>query len=79
MEDELTTVKTVKAGIYRRLRHPGEEIRMGDVLGEILDPYEGEVISQIVAPTDGIIFFSHKKPLVTESEVVFKIIRRMHE
>lgn len=79
MEDELTTVKTDKSGIYRRLHHPGEEIRMGDVLGEILDPYEGDVISQIEAPTDGIIFFSHKKPLVTESEVVFKIIRRMHE
>lgn len=78
-EEELTIVKTNAAGIYRRLKHPGEEVHMGETLGEILDPYEGEVIRRILSPTDGIIFFSHKKPLVTESEIVFKIIRRLHE
>lgn len=78
-EEELTIVKTDAAGIYRRLKCPGEEVHMGEALGEILDPYEGEVIRQIMSPTDGIIFFSHKKPLVTESEIVFKIIRRLHE
>ena len=52
---------------------------MGEVLAEILHPYEGEVISRILAPTEGIIFFAHKKPLVTESEVIYKIIRRLYE
>lgn len=78
-EDELAIVKTDTSGIYRRLKHPGEEVRMGEVLGEILDPYEGDVIRQILSPVEGMIFFSHKKPLVTESEIVYKIIRRLHE
>lgn len=78
-EEELTQIKTNVGGIYRRLKKPGEEVHMGEVLAEILHPYEGEVISRILAPTEGIIFFAHKKPLVTESEVIYKIIRRLYE
>ena len=78
-EEELTQIKTNVGGIYRRMKNPGEEVHMGEVLAEILHPYEGEVISRILAPTEGIIFFAHKKPLVTESEVIYKIIRRLYE
>jgi predicted deacylase len=78
-ENDLTAVRNEVAGIYRRKKMPGDEIHRGDVLAEILDPYEGEVISQVLAPTEGIIFFSHKSPLVNENEIVYKIIRRLHE
>lgn len=78
-ENDLVTIKTTVGGIYRRIRKYGEEVEQGDILCEILDPYEGEVVSRIEAPVDGIIFFSHKKPLVTESEIVYKIISRLHE
>jgi uncharacterized protein len=78
-ENDLTQVRNNVAGIYRRKKVPGDEVHRGDVLSEIIDPYEGEVISQIIAPTEGIIFFSHKSPLVNENEIVYKIIRRLHE
>ena len=78
-EEELTQIKTNAGGLYRRLKSAGEEVHMGEVIAEILHPYEGEVISKILAPTEGIIFFAHRKPLVTESEVVYKIIRRLYE
>lgn len=78
-EDELMSIKTKDSGIYRRLKNPGEEVRMGDALGEVVHPYEGDVISQILAPTDGVLFFAHNNPFVTENEVIFKIIRRLHE
>ena len=67
------------AGIYRRMAEPGREVHRGDVLAEILDPYEGEILSQILSPTDGIVFFAHNAPLVMEGAVIFKIIRRLHE
>lgn len=78
-EDDLKSVKTEAAGIYRRIKNPGDAVERGDVLAEILDPYEGEVISQILSPTDGVIFFAHTSPLVMENVVVYKIIRRIHE
>jgi predicted deacylase len=78
-ENDLTSVRNDVAGIYRRKKVPGDEIHRGDVLAEIIDPYEGGVISQIIAPTEGIIFFAHKSPLVNGNEIVYKIIRRLHE
>lgn len=78
-EEELTTVHAKAGGIYRRRRQPGQEVHHGEVIAEILDPYEGIVKAQVLSPTDGVIFFSHKKPLVMEHDVVCKIIRRLHE
>ncbi len=78
-EDDLCSVKTECGGIYRMIKKPGQSVERGDVLGEILHPYEGEVISKIIAPTDGIIFFAHTLPTVMENVVAYKIIRRIHE
>ena len=78
-EEDLCSVKTETGGIYRMRKKPGQSVERGDVLGEILHPYEGNVISKVIAPTDGIIFFAHTLPTVMENVVVYKIIRRMHE
>jgi len=78
-EDELMSVRANAAGIFRRLKGPNDTIRMGEVMAEIIDPYEGDVTMQIVAPTDGIVFFAHNEPLVLENMVVFKVIRRLHK
>lgn len=77
-EADLTSVRSNAGGIYRRLCRPGDEVPMGMPLAEIVHPYEGNVISTILSPTEGIIFFTHKKPLVTENEMICKIIRRLH-
>lgn len=78
-EDDLTSVKNDLPGIYRRLVEPGQEVHRGQELASILDPLEGEVISRVLAPTDGIVYFAHSDPLVMEGTIVFKIIRRLHE
>ncbi|MGI6006842.1 MAG: succinylglutamate desuccinylase [Ruminococcus sp.] len=78
-EEDLKSVRTDTGGIYRRLCQPGDEVHRGDPLAEILHPYEGKAISTVLSPTDGIVFFTHRKPLVTESEIVCRLIRRLHE
>ena len=78
-EEILKSVISETSGIYRRLKNPGDSVERGEILGEVLDPYEGKAISQIISSTDGIIFFAHTSPLVMENEVVYKIIRRIHE
>lgn len=77
-EEELAVIKTNAGGIYRRFRFPGEEVQLGEPLAEITHPYDGNVVSTILSPTDGVIFFSHEKPLVTQNEVVYKIIKKLH-
>ena len=50
----------------------------GQKLGVILDPFTAEVEAEITCPTSGVVFFALKKPLTTEHEVAFKVIRRLH-
>ncbi len=78
-EETLMSIRADVSGIYRRFKDPGDEVAFGELLAEVVDPIEGEVISQIIAPSDGIIFFAHGKPLVIENCTVYKLIRRLHE
>lgn len=78
-EESLKNVYSGKGGILHKLRNIGTEVHYGEVVAEVLDPFEGDVREQIMSPTDGIIFFAQREPLVNESDVVFKIVRRIHE
>ena len=78
-EFDLLPVKTYDAGFYKRLKEPGDPVMHGEVIAQILDPCEGNVKSEIVSQTDGIVFFAHTGPTVLGNQVVYKIIRRMHE
>ena len=77
-EDELMSVVSDVPGIFLRRKNAGEEVQVGDVLAEIIDPLEGEIREQILAPSDGVIFFAHDEPLVMEHSTVFKLIKRLH-
>lgn len=77
-ETEMTNLLTPAGGLFRRFKHPGQDVEYGEPLGEILDPFTCEVRGQVVSPTSGVVFFAMKKPLVTQHEVAFKLIRRLH-
>ena len=77
-EDELMSVVSDVPGIFLRRKNAGEEVQVGDVLAEIIDPLEGEIREQILAPSDGVIFFANDEPLVMEHSTVFKLIKRLH-
>lgn len=78
-EDSLTNIYSGSGGFLRKLKKIGKEVHYGEVVAEIIDPFEGEVKEQIKAPTDGIIFFAQREPLTNESDIVYRIVRRIHE
>lgn len=77
-EDQLHSIDAPDGGIYRGICQPGDEVVRGDLLGEILDPYTGDVRAPVISPTDGIIFFGYSQPLVMEHAILYRIIRRLH-
>lgn len=79
MEQDLTDVHTKSGGIFRGLVLPGEDVRYGSVMAEIIDPYEGFVKETIIAPTDGIVFFAHTEVLVAGGDIAYRLIHRLHE
>lgn len=78
-EDSLTNVYAARGGFIRKLKKIEDEVMYGEVVAEVLDPFEGYVKEQIKAPTEGIVFFAEREPLVNESDVIYKIVRRIHK
>ena len=74
-EGDLETVISNQSGILYALRSAGDEIKAGDLLAKILDPFTGETRSSILAPTNGTIFFAHQKPLIHQNTVMYKIVK----
>lgn len=79
MEEDLTDVQAAYAGIFRGLVQPGDDVRYGQPMAEILDPWEGSVRQTISAPTDGIVFFAHREALISQYDVIYRLIHRLHE
>lgn len=72
-EDQMISLKCQKAGILKRFIEVGDYVEKGKVLAQILDSYDASVIEEIVAPTSGIIFFLHVKPLVYGRTAIVKM------
>lgn len=75
-DTDMKSVRTRVSGLFESKVKVGEEVTTGQVLAEILHPYEGEVIAKLTSPVEGIIFFSHDEPLTYANTAVFKLIER---
>ena len=73
-EDNLVTVTAHHAGIYVRNSRPGDSVKAGDILATILHPYDGRVLEEVRSPQDGVVFFSHHRPLVLQNALLYRII-----
>ena len=57
----------------------GQDVRYGNPIAQIIDPFDGSVKETIKAPTDGIVFFAHTDSLIGENDVAYRLIHRLHE
>ena len=73
LEEDMLSLKCEKSGFLQKLVEVEQEVKKGDLVAQILDPYENEVIEKIVSPCDGKVFFMHAKPLVYSHTAVIKI------
>lgn len=78
-ERDLKNVYSSASGLFRSRLHAGDEVRYGNPMADIIDPYTGEVKETILAPTDGIVFFAYTEPLVGQYDVVYRLIHRLHQ
>ncbi len=74
-ESNVAQIHTETAGIFVSMTETGREAAENDVIGKIVDPFDGETLSLIRTRFSGIVFFEYDSPLINEHTVVFKIIR----
>ncbi len=73
-DTDMVPVRTKSAGIFESLVKAGDEIYRGQLLGQITDPYEGEITEQLYSPVDGMVFFAHDEPLTYADAAVYKLV-----
>ena len=74
-DTELVSVRTSESGVFEPLVKAGEEVRVGQLLVNIIHPYESELIETLYAPVDCRIFFIHNAPLTYANTAVIKLVR----
>jgi len=74
-EEKMCSIKSERGGILFQRRHAHEHVRRGDILAEILDPYDGSTLSEITAPVSGVIFFAIQSPLVSQNTVIYWMVQ----
>ncbi len=67
------SVRNSQAGVLSKCVHVNAYVKCGDILGYILDPYEGTVRQKLVAPVNGRVFFTAYGPNEYEGSLVFRI------
>ena len=78
LEEDLSNIHVNCGGIFRSLVKVGADVRYGNKLAEVIDPYEGSVKETVYAPTDGIVFFRYTEPLIMQNEMAYRLIHRLH-
>ena len=72
-ESTLQHVKARHAGIFRRLVSTNKRVVAGETLANIIDPYNGMILCDVKTTVDGVVFFTHNRPLVLQNALLFKI------
>lgn len=70
----LVALKAKSSGLLRKLKSAQESVSKGDLLAEIVDPYDASIKDTIVAPVNGVVFFTQEKPLLRQGGRAFEIV-----
>ncbi|MEE5993407.1 MAG: M14 family metallopeptidase [Oscillospiraceae bacterium] len=74
-ESQTKQIQSEAGGLFVSLVKIGQRVQRGDLLGKIIHPFDGGLISEIRTPVSGTVYFEYSSPLINEKTVCFKIIR----
>lgn len=72
-EEKLFNIKAKRGGLFRALVDVGEEVKAGQTMAEVIDPYEGEVLETLTSDKNGRVFFIQDAPFILEKTLAFKM------
>ena len=72
-EDIFQTIQAPHAGILTEVTDAGHKVKKGHLLARIMHPYEGTVVSEILSPCNGMVFFARNKSITYQNTVLFRI------
>lgn len=73
-ENELHNILSNSGGLLLRYAEPGDSLKAGQLLGEIIDPCSGLTVEKLFSGCDGTLFFAHKAHLISGHDVAFRVM-----
>ncbi|MGN1319090.1 MAG: M14 family metallopeptidase [Lachnospirales bacterium] len=73
---DVASVRITKAGVFHKCAHVNDYVNSGDILGYIMDPYDGSILEKLYSPVDGRIFFTAYGPYEYEGSLVFRVTKK---
>ena len=70
----MVNVKSNAAGFFLRKAEINARVKQGELLAQIVDPYQGTVIEEVLSSVDGIVFFHASQPILYSHTSLFRII-----
>lgn len=74
--DDVSYLNAKVSGIFIPVVKHWEKLKKGDIIGKIVDPLGGNVLDEITAPVDGILFTIRDYPVVDEGSLVGRLLRK---
>lgn len=72
-EDAVCYLNAPVSGIFLKENTHGAMLKAGDRIGSILNPLTGEILCQVTAPADGLLFTIREYPVVDEGSLLARI------
>ena len=73
--DDVYYFNAEKSGVFIPAVKHWESLKKGDLIGKVVDPLGGVVLSEVIAPTDGILFTIRDFPIVDEGSLLGRLLR----
>ncbi len=74
--EDVSFLNASTGGLFVPRVNHWEELKKGDIVGEIIDPLSGKVLDSIESPVDGILFTIREYPIVDEGSLIGRLLRK---
>lgn len=72
--DMFISIRANQAGFLESLVKAGENVRRGQVMAYVTDPYTSDILQTVIASEDGIVAFEYDSPIAYKNTALFKLI-----
>ena len=73
--DDVSYLNASIGGLFLPKVHHWEELKEGDLIGQIIDPLSGKILDEVLSPVDGILFTIREYPIVDEGSLIGRLLR----
>lgn len=73
--DSVEFLNAEVSGVFLTEKHTGLYVKSGEIIGQIVSPMEGRVLSEVTAPCDGFLFTIRAYPIVYEGSLMARIFK----